>query len=69
MKTVQLQAHGYQYFMETSRSRATYPCRLAKTYRRWDSALLREVTANIREMICEQEMPEDLAEDYPWYLL
>ncbi|GAB6159934.1 phosphoenolpyruvate synthase [Howardella ureilytica] len=55
-------AHGYRHFMETTGLEPRIREELAKLTDVEDSALLREVTANIREMICEQEMPEDLAE-------
>ena len=55
-------AHGYRHFMETTGLEPRIRAELAKLTDVEDSALLREVTANIREMICEQEMPEDLAE-------
>lgn len=55
-------AHGYRYFMEKTGLQKRVKEELAHLTDVEDSALLRDVTAKIRTMICEADMPEELAE-------
>ena len=55
-------AHGYRYFMEQTGLESRIKAELDKLDDVENSALLREVCQNIRDMICKEEMPADLAQ-------
>lgn len=55
-------AYGYRFFMEKTGLQDKIASLLAKLTDVEDSALLREVCAEIRRVICEAEMPAELAE-------
>ena len=55
-------AHAYRHFMEETGLEDRIRQEIAKLTDVDNTALLREVTANIRSMIVEQEMPQDLVD-------
>ncbi|MBS4899969.1 MAG: phosphoenolpyruvate synthase [Clostridiales bacterium] len=55
-------AHAYRHFMEETGLEDRIRQEIAKLTDVDNTALLREVTANIRYMIVEQEMPQDLVD-------
>ena len=55
-------AHAYRRFMDVTGLESRIRAELDKLTDVEDSALLREVTANIRAMIVEQNMPEDISD-------
>ncbi len=55
-------AHAYRHFMEETGLEDRIRQEIAKLTDVDNTALLREVTANIRNMIVEQEMPKDLVD-------
>ncbi len=56
-------AHAYRHFMEETGLEGRIRDEIARLTDVDNTALLREVTTNIREMIVEQEMPKDLVDD------
>ena len=55
-------AHGYRHFMEQTGLEAKIRAELARLDDVENSALLREICANIRQLICDAVMPSDLAD-------
>lgn len=55
-------AHGYRHFMEQTGLEAKIRAELARLDDVENSALLREICANIRQLICDAVMPADLAD-------
>jgi len=55
-------AHGYRHFMEQTGLVERIRTTLEELTDVENSALLRDVCSRIREMICQEEMPKDLAE-------
>ena len=55
-------AHGYRHFMEQTGLEDKIRAELARLDDVENSALLREICANIRQLICDAVMPADLAD-------
>ena len=55
-------AHGYRYFMEETGLVERIKAKLEELHDVENSALLRKVTAEVRQMIMDEEMPAPLAE-------
>ena len=55
-------AHGYRFFMEQTGLEEKIKAELDKLDDVENSALLREICANIRKLICDAEMPQELAD-------
>ena len=55
-------AHGYRFFMEQTGLEDKIKAELDKLDDVENSALLREICANIRKLICDAEMPKELAD-------
>lgn len=55
-------AHGYRYFMEETGLVERIKAKLEELHDVENSALLRKVTAEVRQMIMDEEMPASLAE-------
>ena len=55
-------AHGYRYFMEETGLVERIEAKLEELHDVENSALLRKVTAEVRQMIMDEEMPAPLAE-------
>jgi pyruvate,water dikinase len=56
-------AHAYRHFMKETGLEGRIRDEIARLTDVDNTALLREVTSNIREMIVEQDMPKDLVDD------